>query len=603
MKQGVFFKVWAPRCKQVDVLIERQRLSPFRLRSHANGFHSGLFPGLEAGALYKFRLNHKHSYPDPVSRYQPEGPHGPSMVIDPTSYRWKDQSWQRKGIRLQGQVFYEVHVGAFTAEGTFAAMVDQLAALKKLGITAIELMPLAEFPGRWNWGYDGVNLFAPAHVYGAPDDLRRLVDAAHRQGMAMVLDVVYNHFGPDGNYLKFFSPDYFTRRYKTDWGEAINFDGKNAAQVRQFFLQNAAYWIKEFHFDGLRLDATQNIYDQGKPHILAEITKTVRAAASPKKVLLIGENEPQEVRLLKSPAQGGYGLDSLWNDDFHHTAYVRMTGRREAYYTDYLGHAQEFISMVKRGFMYQGQFYSWQNQPRGTYVDDQIPASAFTVYLENHDQVANSLYGLRMAHQTDIALYRALTALFLLGPQTPLIFMGQEFAASTPFLFFTDHDKELGPLVFKGRKEFLCQFPSIAAAVHKVQDPQDAKAFTACKLKFEERRTHKEIYALHADLLKIRREDDVIKRQDHQAIEGAVFTQDAFVLRYKHKEAHRLLVVNFGDDVHFVPVCESLLAPLPHRPWAFLWSSEDPKYGGRGKIQALTQKGWSIPGRCAQLYG
>lgn len=602
VESGVHFRVWAPQCRKVEVVLEEGGLAA-ALPAEAKGYFSGMVPDLTEGALYKFRLDGKEAYPDPCSRYQPQGPHGPSMVVNPGRFPWTDKVWQSKGIGLKGQVIYEVHVGAFSPDGTFAGLMKELDELKRLGITLIEIMPIHDFPGKWNWGYDGVNLFAPAHVYGTPDDLRHLVDRAHRLDIGVILDVVYNHLGPDGNYLQPFSRDYFTDRYWTDWGEAVNFDGPNSPEVREFFLANACSWIREFHLDGLRLDATQNIYDQGKTHILAELSQRTRAAAAPKSILLIAENESQEVRLVTPLQKGGYGFDAVWNDDFHHAAQVAVTGRREAYYTDYLGRPQDFIASVKHGYLYQGQFYSWQNKTRGTYVGDDIPAASFVVYLQNHDQVANSLDGKRITHHIDEGVSRALTTLLLLGPQTPLLFMGQEFAASTPFLFFADHHRELAALVFKGRKEFLSQFPSIAAAQDQVADPSDPQTFEKSKLKFEERQTHRAVYQLHQDLLKLRREDPVFHAQDRSAIEGAVLTEQAFALRFKGAESDRLLVINLGTDVDFTPCSEPLLAPRAQSPWQFVLSSEDPRYGGQEIVKAVTKnQQWFLPGRCAQIF-
>src|SRR5262249_10803769 len=305
--------------------------------------------------------------------------------------------------------------GAFTHEGTFAAGARQLKELSELGVTVLEIMPIADFPGRWNWGYDGVNIYAPYHGYGDPDALKRFVDAAHHQGLAVILDVVYNHIGPDGNFLSCYSRDYFTDRYPNEWGAALNFDGPNAQPVREYFIGNACYWIREFHLDGLRLDATQSMHDASQPHIIAELARRVRAAAHPRKIILIAENEPQRAELLAPLSDGGCGLHALWNDDFHHSARVASTGRHEGYYHDYRGQAQEFVSAVKRGFLYQGQYYHWQKQARGTPVGAQ-PAWSLVAFLQNHDQVANTLYGERLHELTSPGRYRALTALLLLAP-------------------------------------------------------------------------------------------------------------------------------------------------------------------------------------------
>ena len=359
-----------------------------------------------------------------------------------------------------GQVIYELHVGTFTAEGTWRSAAARLAELAELGITLIEMMPVAEFPGAFGWGYDGVSPWAPYHHYGQPDDLRAFIDRAHQLQLGVILDVVYNHLGPDGNYLFHCFPKLFSARHQTDWGQALNFDGPGSEPLRHFFIDNAAYWIREFHFDGLRLDATQNIYDESERHLLAEIGAAVRAAAAPRQVVLVAENEPQDTRLIrplgeaagsgsgprdpsvKDSTQAGYGLDALWNDDYHHSATVALTGRHEAYYADYRGTPQELISALKWGTLYQGQLYGWQKQGRGTPALDLSPA-CFVVFLENHDQVANTVLGRRGHLDTSPSLWRTLTALTLLSPGAPLLLQGQGFSASAPFLFFADHQGEL----------------------------------------------------------------------------------------------------------------------------------------------------------------
>ena len=340
--------------------------------------------------LYRFRLGDApERFPDPASRFQPFGPHGPSQIVDASAFSWNDASWT--GVSIERQVLYEMHVGTFTEEGTWLSAIEQLPALADLGITTIEMMPVAEFAGRHGWGYDGVDLFAPSHLYGVPDDLRRFVDAAHGHGIAVILDVVYNHLGPDGNFLRQFAPAYFSSRYGTEWGEAINYDD-DAAPVREFMTANAAYWIDEFHLDGLRLDATQQMFDASATHVLADIARHARAAAPERSIILVAENEPQDVRLLRPHEEGGFGFDALWNDDFHHAAFVAATGHREAYYKDYFGTPQEWLSLAKWGFLYQGQWYSWQKGRRGTPTRGLGPCR-FITFLENHDQIANTPTG------------------------------------------------------------------------------------------------------------------------------------------------------------------------------------------------------------------
>jgi maltooligosyltrehalose trehalohydrolase len=334
------------------------------LAAEPGGYFVGTLADARAGTRYRFSLDGGPPLPDPASRFQPDGPHGASEIVDPGAFRWTDTAWP--GVSLRGQVLYELHVGTFTREGTWRAAMQQLPALADMGIRVLELMPVAEFPGQFGWGYDGVDLFAPTRLYGRPDDFRAFVDRAHALRLGVILDVVYNHVGPDGNYLTRFSPDYVTDRYANEWGEAINFDGARSAPVREFFIANAGYWIDEYHLDGLRLDATQQMFDVSPDHILAAISRRVRQAGGPRATLIVAENEPQHVRLVRSVEVGGYGLDALWNDDFHHSASVAVTGRHEAYYTDYGGTPQELVSAVKWGYLYQGQRYAWQKKARGT---------------------------------------------------------------------------------------------------------------------------------------------------------------------------------------------------------------------------------------------
>ena len=580
--EGVHFRVWAPKRNKVEAVIGGRA---FELEPEGGGWFSGLAEGIGAGALYKYRLDGGDSFPDPASRFQPEGPHGPSQVIDPSSFSWTDAHWP--GLRREGQVLYEMHVGTFTPEGTWEAAARELPELARLGVTVVEMMPVAEFPGRFGWGYDGVGLFAPYHHYGRPDDLRRFIDRAHAVGIGVILDVVYNHLGPDGNYLRQFSDSYFTDRYENDWGDAINFE---EGPVRDFFLANAGYWIEEFHFDGLRLDATQDIHDESDDPIVAAIGRRVREAG--RSMYIVAENEPQDTSLVR-----GMGVDALWNDDFHHSATVALTGRNEAYYTDYLGTAQELVSAVKYGYLYQGQRYSWQEKRRGSPGLD-LPPPAFVIYIQNHDQVANSGRGERCHLLSSPGRYRAMTALLLLAPSTPLLFQGQEFCASAPFLYFADHEPELARKVSRGRREFLEQFPSLKEAC--VPEPHAPSTFEICRLDLSERESHAPAYALHRDLLLLRREDPVFRSQGAGGLDGAVLTPEAFVIRFFSQGDDRLLVVNLGRDLRLVPAPEPLLAPPADADWEVLWSSEDPRYGGCGAPPPEDREGgWRLPGHAA----
>jgi maltooligosyltrehalose trehalohydrolase len=597
---GVHFRVWAPHARRVEVALHASpdAVPSFHaLDSETAGYWGGPVAEARAGMRYRYHLDGGPGLPDPASRFQPDGARGPSEIIDPGAFEWRDSGWQ--GAPLERQVVYEMHVGTFTREGTWAAAADELAELARLGVSVLEIMPVAEFPGRYGWGYDGVALYAPARVYGRPDQMRRFVDSAHAAGLAVVLDVVYNHLGPDGETLRAFSPAYYTERYENEWGKPLNFDGQSSAPVREFFIANAGYWIDEFHVDGLRLDATQQIFDGSETHVLKAITQRVREAGRGRATLIIAENEPQETALVRAAAEGGYGMDALWNDDFHHAAMVAATGRNEGYYTDYRGSAQELVSAARWGFLYQGQRYLWQKQRRGAPAFDIRPA-AFVNYLQNHDQIANSGFGLRLHQLTSPGRYRALTALLLLAPGTPMLFQGQEFAASTPFLYFADHKAELAAQIRKGRAEFMAQFASIATAESQARlpDPGIAASFERCRLEFGERRDHAAAYALHCDLLRLRREDDVFSRQGR--VEGAVLGAEAFVLRYFGGTARdRLLIVNLGRDLLLAPAPQPLLAPPANAAWRTLWSSEHPHYGGNGTPPLEGESGWRIPGHAA----
>ena len=615
---GVSFRVWAPRRKTVEVVLESG--AAMDLHPEPSGYFSAVLPQAADGDRYRFRLDGGEAFPDPASRFQPEGPHGPSQVVDPSRFPWSDSAWP--GASIEGQVIYELHVGTFTREGTWEAARRELPELASLGITVVELMPVADFPGRFGWGYDGVGLYAPVALYGRPDDFRQYVDDAHRAGIGVILDVVYNHIGPYGNYLGQFSEDYFSRKHKNDWGGAINFDGENSAPVREWVTTNVAYWAEEYHLDGLRLDATQQIIDESPEHIMAALATRMRAAARGRKIFIVAENESQQTKLVRpvvgqpSPPvrnshlvreEGGYGLDGLWNDDFHHAARVAMTGHNEAYYTDYHGSPQELISAVKYGYLYQGQRYSWQAKRRGTPAWDLNPAR-FVTYIENHDQVANSGRGERVHHLTSPGRYRAITALLLLTPGTPMLFQGQEFGASSPFFYFADHEPEARALVWEGRIQSLAEFPSLAQPEMRPYhaDPGNPSTFERSKLDFTERQTHAGIYQLHKDLLHLRREEPVFQSQKRGSLDGAVLANEAFVLRYFGDSIgrpgdDRLLIVNLGRDLKLEPAPEPLLAPLAERAWELLWSSESPCYGGSGTPPVESGLGWRIPGHAAVL--
>jgi maltooligosyltrehalose trehalohydrolase len=596
---GATFHLWASAQKHVTLVLENGPELPM------TSFRDGLFtcevPGGRAGQRYWYRLE-QGLRPDPASRFQPEGPLGPSQLVDSRTFVWTDQHWGGAGPD-HGHVFYEMHIGTFTEEGTWAAAIAHLPRLAEIGLTTLEVMPIASFPGRFGWGYDGVQLFAPTHQYGTPDDVRQFVNAAHELGLAVILDVVYNHFGPVGNFFAEFSPA--VNGAPGEWGNSINYDGPGSQPVREFMTENAAYWIRDFHFDGLRIDAVQALNDTSDEHIVSAICRAAREAAGTRNVFIAGECESQDSRMLKDSGAYSDGLDAIWNEDWHHAAAVRLTGRRAAYFTDYRGSAAEFASMSRHGFLYQGQWYSWQKQGRGRYALG-LPSSRFVSFLENHDQVANTGPGHRLYQLTGPAEWRALTALLLLGPALPLLFQGQEFGSSRPFAYFADHDGELATAVARGRLEFLSQFSNLMLpqAQARIPNPADATAFANCKLLDAERRADSPVVQLHRDLLALRREDLVIRDLGTDAIEveSSAPTENVLVLRYFGARAQRLLIVNFGSDYHS-PMNEPLLAPLPGAPWKELWSSEQPQYGGLGSIELPGEGPWLVAGRSATLLG
>ena len=596
---GVHFRVWAPLCRELALEIEG--LEPAALQFDGDGYFSLWSMPARAGMLYRFRLDRGDAaLPDPASRFQPDGPHGPSEIVDPDDFRWTDGAWS--GRAREQLVIYEMHLGTFTPNGSWDAALRELPALAELGITCVELMPVAEFPGRFGWGYDGVNLFAPTRLYGRPVDFRRFVDRAHALGIAVILDVVYNHFGPDGNYLKFFSAAYSTDRHDNDWGEAINFDGPDSGPIREFFIANAGYWIDEYHLDGLRLDATQAIFDRSEDHIIAAVTRQVRSAGRARTTFVVGENEPQHAILMHPVERGGYGLDALWNDDLHHSAMVGLTGHHEAYYSDYRGRPREFVAAAKHGFLYQGQRYQWQRKARGTPTLD-LPAECFVVFLQNHDQIANSGTGERCHKLTSPGRLRAMTAYFLLMPGIPMLFQGQEFGASSPFFYFSDHETELSHDVREGRRRSLAQFPSLATSEMRgaLTDPGNIDTFRRSVLDLGERQRHASIYALHRDLLELRRTDPVL-RQRPCRIDGAALTDEAWMLRFfSESGADRLLIVNLGRDLLLGPAPEPLLAPVEGQAWRLLWSSEAPVYGGSGGPAQDAVGDWLISGQSATV--
>ncbi len=590
------FRLWAPDRRRVEVVAEHagERICS-RLEPEAEGYYSArvLAP---PGTRYRFRLDGGQSFPDPCSRFQPDGPHGPSEVVDFRAFHWSDSQW--RGVSVRDAVIYELHVGTFTPEGTYEGVRRKLPWLRELGANVLELMPVNTFPGRFNWGYDGTHPFAPCAVYGQPDDLRSLVDEAHALGIAVILDVVYNHFGPDGTYLAQFAKAYFSDRHEIEWGEPINFDGEGSGPVRAFFAENVRHWIAEYHFDGMRFDATQTLFDSGDRHILAELTETARETAGDRSLFLLAENEPQDRTTLLPVERGGHGCDAMWVDDFHHSVRVATTLRSEAYTTDYRGTASELLSCVRFGSLYAGQWYAWQQQRRGTPLHD-LPPEQLVYFVQNHDQIANLAMGDRLQVFGEPRL-RAMTVFWLLLPYTPLLFMGQEFFASTPFLYFVDHKPELQAQVREGRRGFVMQFPSTKHALDSEGvDPDIGEvAFRRSRLDWTDAEKNERAVALHRELLRLRREDPVFASRTRP--EGGVLDEEMLVLRWFGSDrGDRLLLLNLGADVTWDPCPQPLLAPPPGGAWRPLLSSKEVRFGGHGAVFPEGTGRWQIPGQCA----
>lgn len=602
---GTTFRVWAPEHQSVDlVLVDSHGHGQRRiaLTRDSCGYFGKDVDDITDGALYFYQLDgDAKNYPDPASHFQPQGVFGPSQLVDHRRFEWTDRNWQ--GVQLRGQVLYELHVGTFTPEGTYKSAIEKLPHLRDLGVTLIELMPIAAFPGEFGWGYDGVYWYAPAQQYGCSNDLRALIDAAHSLGVGVILDAVYNHFGPCGNFAPTFSPYYFSKRHHTEWGDAINFDGSNAGPVRDFVSENAAYWIREFHFDGLRLDATNAIVDDSGDHIVAKLTRAARQAAGDRSIVVFSEDEFNRSQQTWPASEGGWEIDGIWNDDFHHSCRVAATGHAEAYYADYTGSPQELISAIRLGPLYQGQWNERNKKFRG-FPSKKTAATHFVHFLQNHDQVANSARGMRTHVLTTPGRHRALTTLLLIGPQTPLLFMGEEFAASSPFYYFADHEPELAKLVTKGRRAFMSQFPRIGSYVGdcELSDPSDETTFLQCKIDWDELERNPDIVRLHRDLIRLRRDDEIFSRQDRFSVEGSVVGREAFLLRWFDDDGNdRLALFNLGKDFTWNPIAEPQLAPPAGRKWTLIFSSEDPCYGGVG-TSTFDGKTWPVPGHSAAVF-
>lgn len=579
-EHGVGYCVWAPDHSMVEAVIDSgARVLPMELT--LDGYFYALDSRGRAGDQYKFRLDgdEAKTFPDPASRFQSEGVHGPSMVVDHHHFAWCNEA-RRPKLALEDLSVYELHVGTFTDTGTFRAAIEKLDWLVELGVTAVEIMPIADFPGRWNWGYDGVMLYAPSRAYGEPDDLRALVDAAHGHGLSVILDVVYNHLGPDGNYFGAYAKHYFNPAHKTPWGDALNFDGEHNGPVRTFFKGNIAQWMDDYHIDGFRLDAVHAIMDESARHILTEIAAAVHERGG----FVVAEDERNEANLATPASQGGSGLDGLWADDFHHSVRVALTGEQESYLKNFTGSADELRDTLANGWHYRGQSSPGDGKPRGTPCA-QLPPHAFVHCISNHDQVGNRAFGERLTAACDPAAYRAASALLCLSPYTPLIFQGQEWGASTPFLYFTDHNETLGRLVTEGRRREFKGFSAFSdeESIKRIPDPQAERTFLMSKLDWSETNDPDggpaRLLALYREALRLRRDEPAIRARGRshwsvQQVEGLVLLtfsaedEKCFVLfRLQPETGPRLSKAN----------------DLVGRSCRLIFSSNDAAFGGHNE--------------------
>ena len=567
------FRVWAPAVRKVELCIVSAPERSAILQGGERGYHEAEIDGIEPGALYVYRLDGDKQRSDPASRCQPKGVHGPSQVVDPAAHVWGDSSW--RGLALEHYILYELHVGTFSPAGTFDAVILYLDRLGELGVTAIELMPVAQFPGARNWGYDGVAPFAVQHSYGGPAGLKRLVGACHARGLAAVLDVVYNHLGPEGNYLAEFGP-YFSDRYRTPWGPALNFDGPESDEVRAFFIENALTWLTEYHFDALRLDAIHGIRDFSAQPFLAELADAVqaRAAALGRPLYLIAESDLNAARVVEPPARGGLNLDAQWNDDLHHALHALLTGERTGTYVDF-GALEQLGAALRDGFVFTGQYSRYRRRRHGT-PSRELPARRFVVFSQNHDQVGNRMQGERLSALVGADALRLAAGVVLLAPYIPLLFMGEEYGERAPFLYFVSHsDPALIEAVRQGRGRQLAAFGWSGAP----PDPQDPATFERCKLRHLDHQPgpHSKLRDFYRELIRLRTRHPALMQLSKERLEVTVLReQNVLLLRRWHGADQVWAAFHVG-----AAAIEAEL-PLPNGAWRLLLDSNGARWGGVG---------------------
>ncbi len=562
--QGVTYHLWAPTTQHVIARVYSRVGNSVRsvpLERDAEGYHTGVDVLGQSGDRYMYLLDDRGPFPDPASRAQHTTPHSPCIVVDPKAYTWKDTDW--KPIPFRDMVLYELHIGTFG--GTYRGCIEHLNMLRDLGVNALEIMPVSDFPGSHNWGYDGVLIYAPARCYGTPDDFRALIDAAHNRGLAVILDVVYNHLGPDGNHLERFSPDYFHPTHGTPWGKGFQF---RLPAVRRFFVENLLYWMEDFHIDGFRLDATQEITDESSPHVLAEMSTLVKSRGG----CIIAEDMRNEAQMISPISEGGQGFDAVWTEDFHHAIRVGQTGEDSLYYADFNGSRDELVSNLTHGWHYRGEFSKFWKRHRGN-EGMHLPPQAFIYYLSNHDQTGNRPLGDRLHDVVSPAAYRAMSLFFCLLPYTPMLFMGQEWAASTPFMYFTDHEPDLGRAVTEGR---LREFAYLQGNI-PIPDPQDPKIFECSRLDWTEclKPGHVEIWNLYRACLQLRHKEPAFRPHSRNDWEVVTMGPESMAIRYHPLEEREFILIYHrkGTAEESIPF---------EGDWKILLSSEDASFGGAG---------------------
>lgn len=572
-EEGVRFKVWAPKASSLSLIVIGES-KEFPMNPGEKGYFKTIVNGLGPGKRYFYLLNGDQPRTDPVSRFQPEGVHGPSEVIDPSEFKWEDEDWE--GIPLEEMILYEIHTGTFTRGGTFEAIIPFLNYLKnELGVTAIELMPVAQFSGERNWGYDGTYLYAPQNSYGGPRGLKTLVNACHQKGLAVILDVVYNHLGPEGNYLGDFGP-YFTDRYKTPWGPAINFDGPESDEVRKFIIDNALYWVTEYHMDGLRIDAIHGIFDFSARHILFDIREAVHREARrlDRHIVVIAESDLNDVRVIDPPGRGGYGLDAQWNDDFHHCLHTLLTKEKNGYYQDF-GDFKQLVKALHEGFVYSGQYSCFRKKRHGS-SSKHLPPSKFIIFSQNHDQVGNRLKGDRLSCLVSFEALKLAAGIVLLSPNIPLLFMGEEYGSKAPFLYFISHSsQDLIEAVRKGREEEFAAFEWGGG----IPDPQDEATFlhSTIHLNLRHHVIHKILLDFYSYLIKLRKEIPSLHHLSKMGMEIKAFQEKQTILmRREYGEDRVFSIFNFNDrPVEISPFIEKGL-------WEKVFDSSSKEWGGTG---------------------